>query len=77
MKSCMSLLKEIIEDREFPRGVKVTLEKYMDDVTRLSEDEGRCLILSILDQASSDPNIHSMSRTKIWTTISIIEDTMK
>jgi len=74
---CMNLLKEIMEDREFPRGVKATLEKYLDDIKNLSEDEIRSFLLDVLDQASNDPNIHPISRTKIWETISLIENMKK
>ena len=77
MKRCIDVLKEIVEDREFPRGIKMALEKYMEDANNLTDDEVRSMLLDVLDHASSDPNIQPMSRTKIWSTISMIEDMAK
>ncbi len=77
MKSCIELFREIVEDREFPRCIKTVLEKYVDEIDTMTEDEARSMLLDVLDHASNDPNIQSISRTKIWSTISMIENITK
>ncbi|MBL7169455.1 MAG: UPF0147 family protein [Candidatus Aenigmarchaeota archaeon] len=68
------VLKDLIDNDEFPRGVKTSLEKYMDTIDPNAENEMKSLVIDVLEQASNDPNIHPSSRTQLWTAISLIED---
>lgn len=66
-------LRDLMKNEEFPRGVKLSLEKYLERIDQNAEDEIRSLVLDILEQASNDPNLHPSSRTQLWAAISMIE----
>ena len=70
----IALVKGIISDSGVPRRVKEELEESllslnasMDESARLSS------ILSILDEASSNPNLSMGARTHIWNIVSALE----
>jgi len=69
-----NLLQEIMEDRGVPRNIKVSLEESVNILNgNGSEDEKIASIISILDDASGDPNLSFHARTKIWSMVSILE----
>jgi uncharacterized protein (UPF0147 family) len=68
------LLQEIIEDRGVPRNIKASLEESVSILNgRDSEEEKIASIISILDDASGDPNLSFHTRTKIWNMVSVLE----
>lgn len=68
------LLKEIMDDRGVPRNIKASLEESISILNGSdSEEEKIASIISILDDASGDPNISFHTRTKIWKMVSFLE----
>lgn len=69
-----SLLQDIMEDRGVPRNIKASLEESVSILNgRDSEEEKLASIVSILDDASGDPNLSFHARTKIWNMVSVLE----
>ena len=69
-----NMLHEIMEDRGVPRNIKASLEESVNTLNgNGSEDEKIASIISILDDASGDPNLSFHARTKIWNMVSILE----
>jgi uncharacterized protein (UPF0147 family) len=68
------LLREILDDRGVPRNIKASLEESISILNgEDSEEEKVATIISILDEASGDPNLSFHTRTKIWNMVSVLE----
>jgi uncharacterized protein (UPF0147 family) len=68
------LLREIMDDRGVPRNIKASLEESISILGGTeTEEEKIASIISILDDASGDPNITFHTRTKIWKMVSFLE----
>ena len=69
-----NLLEDILRDRGVPRNIKSTIEESMGILRNKDpENEKIATIISILDDASNDPNLTSYARTKIWNMVSVLE----
>jgi len=70
----IELIQGIIEDRGVPRRIKTTLE---DSLVHLNnsyfKQEKIADIISVLDDASSSPNLSLNARTHIWNIVSALE----
>jgi uncharacterized protein len=68
------LLGEIMDDRGVPRNIKSSIEESIGIMAGSQTDEEKIAsIVSILDEASTDPNISLNTRTKIWNMVSMLE----
>jgi uncharacterized protein (UPF0147 family) len=68
------LIRDIMDDRGVPRNIKASLEESISILSGSgSEEEKVASIVSILDDASGDPNISFHTRTKIWKMVSYLE----
>ena len=69
-----TLLQDIMEDRGVPRNIKISLEESVNILNgKDSQEEKIASIISILDDASGDPNLSFHARTKIWNMVSVLE----
>ncbi len=69
-----TMLEEIMGDRGVPRNIKTSLEESVDILNgKDSVEEKVASIISILDEASGDPNLSLHARTKIWNMVSVLE----
>jgi uncharacterized protein (UPF0147 family) len=69
-----TLLQDILEDRGVPRNIKASLEESISILNGSdSEEEKVASIISVLDDASADPNLSFHARTKIWNMVSVLE----
>ena len=69
-----NLLQDIMDDRGVPRNIKASLEESISILNGSdSEEEKVASIISILDDASADPNLSFHARTKIWNMVSVLE----
>jgi hypothetical protein len=72
------MLQDIIEDRGVPRNIKASLEESVGILNgKEPEDEKIASIISVLDDASGDPNLSLHARTKIWNMVSVLESVKK
>jgi uncharacterized protein (UPF0147 family) len=72
------LLKEILEDRGVPRNIKASVEESIGILKNKDPEEQKvATIISILDDASNDPNLSPHARTKIWNMVSVLESLKK
>ena len=69
-----TMLRDILEDRGVPRNIKASLEESISILKGGdSQEEKVASIISVLDDASGDPNLSFHSRTKIWNMVSMLE----
>ena len=71
----INLLQQIVTDRGVPKNIKLSIEesiKLLQDGRE--ENERISSVISILDEASNDPNISIPARTHIWNVVSILEN---
>jgi len=70
----IKILKEINDDRGVPRNIKEMLEESVSILScRKPDNEKVSCVVSILDEASSDPNVSIYTRTQIWSIVSQLE----
>lgn len=73
-----SLLEDILNDRGVPRNIKSSIEESLRILKGKDPDEQKiATIISILDEASNDPNLSPYARTKIWNMVSVLESMKK
>ncbi len=69
------LLEDVMNDRGVPRNIKGSLEESIVILRGEGpEEEKLAHVTSILDDASSDPNVSANTRTRIWNVVSILEE---
>ncbi|NIP40918.1 MAG: hypothetical protein GTN39_05365 [Candidatus Aenigmarchaeota archaeon] len=76
LDKAISLLEEILNDRGVPRNIKNSIEEAIQEMKAEEESENVKIstLVSVLDEASNDPNISLYARTKIWDVVSKLED---
>ena len=73
-KEIIDMLQGIVMDRGVPRNVKTSIEESLDMLNGTGSDgEKLAYLVSVLDDASSDPNMSSHARTMIWSAVSFLE----
>lgn len=80
VERAIELLEDIMNDRGVPRNVKYSIEesiKGMKGEEKETDDVRISTVISILDDASNDPNISLYARTKIWDVVSKLEELNK
>jgi len=74
-QAVIEMLEEILNDRGVPRNIKSSLE---DSIRILNgtgaEEEKIAHVTSMLDDASTDPNVSAHTRTRIWNVVSTLEE---
>ncbi|NPA38422.1 MAG: hypothetical protein GXN99_01350 [Candidatus Nanohaloarchaeota archaeon] len=76
VEELVSLLEELAEDRKIPRNVRAMIAEAVSAIKEDSEESLKARIttaISILDEASTDPNLQQFSRTEIWNVVSMLE----
>ncbi len=70
----IELIQSIVADRGVPRRIKDVLEDSMTALNGCAEcGEKIPQLISILDDASSNPNLSMNARTQIWNIVSVLE----
>jgi len=78
IEKALELLEDIMNDRGVPRNVKSSIEQTMNELKDEKETDVRIsTFISILDDASNDPNLSLYARTKIWDAVSKLEELNK
>jgi uncharacterized protein (UPF0147 family) len=68
------LLEEILGDKGVPRNIKNSIDESLSIMNGTSSNEEKVAsVISILDDASSDPNLSMHTRTHIWSVVSALE----
>jgi uncharacterized protein (UPF0147 family) len=72
------LLEDILGDHGVPRNIKNSInESLMILNGKASSEEKVASVVSILDEASNDPNLSMHTRTYIWNIVSVLEGLQK
>ncbi|HDD46137.1 MAG TPA: hypothetical protein ENG42_01560 [Candidatus Aenigmarchaeota archaeon] len=76
VEKALALLEDILHDRGVPRNIRSLIENCIEILKNENEPEDVRIntIVSMLDEASSDPNISAYARTKIWSYVSKLEE---
>jgi len=71
----VALLEEVMNDRGVPRNIKSSLDESICILNGCGpEEEKLAHVTSILDDASTDPNVSAHTRTRIWNVVSVLEE---
>lgn len=77
-KQIIDMLQGIARDRGVPKNVKTSIEESLDILNGNGSDEEKiAYIISVLDEASNDPNISAHARTMVWSAVSFLEGLKK
>ena len=69
-----TLLEEILGDKGVPRNIKNSIDESLSILNGTASNEAKVAsVISILDDASSDPNLSMHTRTHIWNVVSALE----
>lgn len=79
VEKALELLEDIMNDRGVPRNVKNAIDDSMNQLKEEKESDNVKIstVISVLDEASNDPNISLYARTKIWDVVSKLEELNK
>jgi uncharacterized protein (UPF0147 family) len=79
VEKALGLLEDVMRDRGVPRNVKSSIEQSIRELKEDKESESVKIstVISMLDEASNDPNISLYARTKIWDIVSKLEQLNK
>ena len=70
----IKMLGKITNDRGVPRNIKEMIEESVGVLRCKKPDSEKVShVVSILDEASNDPNISVYTRTQIWNVVSLLE----
>jgi uncharacterized protein (UPF0147 family) len=69
-----NLLEDILNDHGVPRNIKNSITESLTILNgKSSSEEKVASVVSILDEASNDPNLSMHTRTHIWNIVSVLE----
>ena len=67
-------LKELEEDSNIPKNVKIKIQSIIDILKEDSETSIKVnKALNELDEISNDPNLEAYTRTQLWNIVSLLE----
>jgi len=73
-REIIKLMENIIADRGVPKNIKTTLEESLLLLNSTEPQEEKIAsLISVLDDASSNPNLPMNARTHIWSIVSALE----
>lgn len=75
MDDMLGMIKELSEDRRVPRNIRALIQQALDSLNDPKEPKNVKLstAISLLDEATNDPNIPSHTRTQIWNLVGVLE----
>ncbi len=71
----IKMLEQISKDRTVPKNIRLKCEESMKALQEDKESKAVKIntVISLLDEASNDPNIPTYTRTQIWNIVSVLE----
>ena len=74
LEKVKSLLEDVLNDYGMPRAIRAKIEESLKTIDNKDEINVKIAsIISALDDVSSDPNISSYARTRMWNLLSELE----
>lgn len=75
MEDVLAMIKELAEDRRVPRNIRALIQQALDSLNDPKEPKNVKVstAISLLDEATNDPNIPSHTRTQIWNLVGMLE----
>ena len=78
IKQIITLIQELTVERGVPNNVRASLQEVVEILRdKKTEQERISSVISILDEASNDPNVSPHIRTRMWNLVSSLEAMMK
>ena len=75
LEDIIEFIQELSEDRRVPRNIRALIQESVDILNDEKQNISVKLstAISLLDEASNDPNIPSHTRTQIWNIVGMLE----
>ncbi len=78
MKGLVLAAEELSSERGVPNNVRTMLQEAVVTLGHSGpKEEKLSSVISILDEATNDPNVSPYVRTRIWNLVSSVEEMMK
>lgn len=79
LKSVLTLLDQIINDRTVPKNIRKAAEDSKNILNNAKENPAVKISTAIhmLDEIINDPNMPMYTRTQIWNVVSMLEEKRK
>ncbi len=72
----MEMLSFVVNDVTTPRNIRNSIKEVINSLSRKNTTPGirAAAAINVLDEISQDPNLSTMSRTRIWSSLTLLED---
>lgn len=72
----VEILNFVISDMTTPRNIRNDIKEVINSLSKKSTTPGirAAAAISVLDEISQDPNLSTISRTRIWSSLTLLED---
>lgn len=79
VEEVIEVVEEVSEDRRIPRNVRAKIKEASEALKNEKETIKTRITtaITILDEASTDPNLQQFSRTEIWNVVSMLESLLR
>lgn len=72
----VEMLSFIVNDVTTPRNIRNSIKEVINSLSKKNTTPGirAAAAISVLDEISQDPNLSTISRTRIWGSLTLLED---
>lgn len=72
----VEMLSFVVNDVTTPRNIRNSIKEVVNSLTKKNTTPGirAAAAINVLDEISQDPNLSTISRTRIWSSLTLLED---
>ncbi|MEM1557331.1 MAG: UPF0147 family protein [Thermoproteota archaeon] len=72
----VEMLNFVVNDVTTPRNIRNSIKEVIVNLSKKSTTPGirAAAAINVLDEISQDPNLSTISRTRIWSSLTLLED---
>ncbi|MEM3712538.1 MAG: UPF0147 family protein [Thermoproteota archaeon] len=72
----IEMLSFVVNDVTTPRNIRNSIKEVITNLSKKNTTPGirAAAAINVLDEISQDPNLSTISRTRIWSSLTLLED---
>ncbi|MDW8033968.1 MAG: UPF0147 family protein [Nitrososphaerota archaeon] len=72
----IEMLSFVVNDVTTPRNIRNSIKEVIANLSKKNTTPGirAAAAINVLDEISQDPNLSTISRTRIWSSLTLLED---
>jgi len=72
----IEMLNFVVNDVTTPRNIRNSIKEVIASLSKKNTTPGirAAAAINVLDEISQDPNLSTISRTRIWSSLTLLED---